>query len=179
MNDNSINQLFDFTPEELELNNKGNISDRQRSRLGSARGALIASVTMYVILALMLFAAAIALPFLSFLASLDAMIRTAIPLTLAFVALVFLAAAGNKILRSRALISTSLHTADGTADLHIREYRSNGVSLGKGWFVKLGGEEFRLANAAQYGAISKGTRYRVHHIDDYPVKIILSLEITN
>lgn len=179
MNDNSLNQLFDFTPEELELNRKGGISDRQKTRLGAARGALIASVTVYAVLALALFIAAAALTFLSLLATLDAMIRAAIPLTLAFAALVFLAAAGNKIARSRALISASLHTAEGTADMYIREYRSNGVSLGKGWFVKLGGEEFRLANAAQYGAITKGIRYRVHHIDDYSVKIMLSLEVSN
>ncbi len=171
-----LSESSGFSEEDLSANRQKSISAAQKKKLDSLRQIRLIALIAYVGLIVLFILGCILGSMYLFLTHQDPSFQIAIPLSIGVVTLIMSVAAINYFLRTRDLLTHAVSAKQGPAHLYSRNYSDGDRSLGTGWFLKLGGKEFRLQNQVQYHAIKEGKPYKVYFIQSYPIHYILSVE---
>ena len=172
----TLQQAFDFSAEELELNRSGQLSAKQKARVQTILNTRKTGQRLALI--------GLGLPlggmsgYLIFLAS-QPQNAIARPYLLGFAGvllLTLLILLIRGILSRRKLANGTIKSIEGNVKTWSKNIGENGNRYGTAYYLKVGRRTFQLEVPAQIESLNQGRHYRFFYVPNGAVPIILSVE---
>ncbi len=166
---------FGFTPDDLALNARGELSDRQKKLIEqrlSLQGP--AGKIAFVVFALM----ALGFTALAFLID-GGGAEEARPFLLGFAGLMWVILLCVWVLSCRTtrdLKRRRVTVLEGTVKLRRKEVRTPEIKIGTAFMMTVGRQRFQLEAPEQFAALTSGNTYRFHVIRNGRVPLVLSVQ---
>lgn len=173
----TLEQAFDFSAEELELNRSGRLSEKQRQRVKDIlvvrkMGQRFALIGLGLPIVGMI-------GYLIYLAeqSQNAAARPYLLSVAGFLALMAVVFAIRGISARRTLTRGAIKSAEGKVKLWSKEIGRSGTALGTAYYLKVGRKKFQLESPTQFNGLKQKGSYRFFYVPNGPVPIILSVDL--
>ena len=170
-----LKQVFDFSAEELELNQSGRLSSKQKERIKKVlivrkMGQRFALIGLGLPIIGMI-------GYLIYLAeqSQNADARPYLLGVVGFLLLMLIIFAIRGISSRRLLSKGTIKSAEGRVKLWARKIGERGATYGTAYYLKVGRKKFQLESPDQFGGLQQGGNYRFFYVPNGPVPIILSV----
>lgn len=168
--DSRLRQFFLFTPADLEANERGTLSDSQQRELQQHGGDVRRALVWILPTCLLLFAPMFVLVLPGAHRSVGSASMAVLPLVVLMVVCCL-----PLIYYRRTIRRGRVQTVSGVA--RIKRYLNAPPFTLKRYYLKIGGKKFGLMTA--HGHFVEGEPYRVHYINKYGVRTILSAVALN